>query len=443
MGYGRAIDGERVMLYNEQYQRDASFLSPPPGKNSAPLLKSMIMNTQALPLSQADPHFAYLITDHNLVVREAGAAVALVHPNGVVVGQSLLQLIPAIADAKPRFDEMLAGGLAHYEVEFTTEQPEGPQLRWQLTAIPLRNATDDITCLALRIEPAVAPSELHQEIQRLDAHIQVFKTMMEIIAHDLSTPVTLLSGYLELLQNHGNFAPTSEGGEYIQIMTKTSGRLLALINSLADLAQAEAGLLKLNLQYVDVVQLIYELTREFRPSLMIKKQEVVIEALTQLPLLLCDIARFSQIITNLLSNASKYSPDFSTITVKVGLTAHADFIQISVYDSGVGIAYVDLENIFKRHFRTTEAQTSAIRGLGMGLYIARLMIELHGGSIWCESAPSVGSTFHFTLPIPANDQQTAVLSDDVYTHIRWSDVGPESSLQRPHGPKPVPRQPKR
>ncbi len=355
-------------------------------------------------MSRAHDRSAYLITDPNFIITQTGADVAWLGQLGVVSGQSLVQIIPALAADKPKFQQVLAGRTPQYALEFTLRNAADTQLmHYCLTATPLKNAAGEITSLLHCIEAVTTVNrppqiDLEQEVQHLRDYLQIFKYMMDMIAHDLSTPVTLLSGYLDLLQVNRNFAPESEAGGYIKIMTNMVERLMLLINDLADLSQAEAGKLQLNLQITDVDALIRELALEFRPSLLAKHQVLSIETAGELPMILCDVPRFSQIVNNLFSNASKYSPEASEINVKIKLAPQADFLQISIRDTGAGIASTDLENIFKRHYRTAEAERSSVRGAGLGLYIVRLLIELHGGKIWCESTPGVGSTFHFTLP---------------------------------------------
>jgi signal transduction histidine kinase len=274
---------------------------------------------------------------------------------------------------------------------------------------------------------------LEQEVQHLRDYLQIFKYMMDMIAHDLSTPVTLLSGYLDLLQLQQPFTPESEAGGYVKIMTSMVDRLMLLINDLADLSQAEAGKLQLNLQLTDIEALVRELALEFRLHLLAKRQVLKIELDEQLPLIPCDVPRFAQIINNLFSNASKYSPEASEIYVKINLTAEGDFLQILIRDTGAGIASTDLENIFKRHYRTAEAERSSVRGAGLGLYIVRLLIELHGGKIWCESTPGVGSTFYFTLPTTSDFLEQPVYSDSIEQAYLYQPTA-STSLSYQHNP---------
>jgi len=244
-----------------------------------------------------------------------------------------------------------------------------------------------------------APVDLVQEVQQLRQHVATFQFMLDMIAHELSTPLTLLSGYMHLLQAHSNLRPDSEASEYLQIMAGTIERLMWLVNDLVDLAQAEAGRIQLNTRRVDGLALLRKIALEFRPILASKGQSMTVEATGEPPPALADPVRLAQIINNLFSNAGKYSSPGSKISVQIALTTGQDCVQISIRDTGSGIAATDLSQIFQRYYRTSAAEQSDVRGAGLGLYIARLLVEAHGGMIWCESTPGLGSTFHFTLPI--------------------------------------------
>jgi signal transduction histidine kinase len=118
-----------------------------------------------------------------------------------------------------------------------------------------------------------------------------------------------------------------------------------------------------------------------------------------LPPALCDKNRATQIIENLLSNAAKYTPRGGQITVKTAPAQEEGFLEIAVIDNGVGISVEDQAKIFSRFFRTKSAAAVGASGAGLGLYITRSLVELHGGRIWFESKLGEGSTFHATFPI--------------------------------------------
>ena len=118
-----------------------------------------------------------------------------------------------------------------------------------------------------------------------------------------------------------------------------------------------------------------------------------------LPRVLVDSGRVAQIISNLLSNASKYTPQGGLITIKIAPAEQEGFLQFVVSDNGVGISPADQAKLFSRFFRAESAATTGATGAGLGLYITRSLVELHNGKIWLESELDQGSTFYITLPI--------------------------------------------
>jgi signal transduction histidine kinase len=113
---------------------------------------------------------------------------------------------------------------------------------------------------------------------------------------------------------------------------------------------------------------------------------------------LCDEGRAVQILGNLLSNASKYSPHGGRITIGLALSEQEGFVRVAVADTGVGIAPDEQRHVFTPFFRARSAGQSGARGIGLGLYITRLLVEIHGGQIWFESAINGGTTFFVTFP---------------------------------------------
>jgi signal transduction histidine kinase len=130
-----------------------------------------------------------------------------------------------------------------------------------------------------------------------------------------------------------------------------------------------------------------------------KGQCLTLHVLPGLPPALCDKVRAPQIISNLLSNASKYTPDGGLITVTVAPAEEEGFLQVSVADNGVGISADDQAKLFSRFFRAGTASLTGASGAGLGLHITQSLVELHGGRIWFESGLGEGSTFYVTFAI--------------------------------------------
>jgi signal transduction histidine kinase len=171
---------------------------------------------------------------------------------------------------------------------------------------------------------------------------------------------------------------------------------MALIDDLLDIARIEAGRIELKRTPLDLVPLIQEVARALRPQLKGKDQWFSLELAEALPAVVGDADRVRQILTNLLSNALKYTPSGGRITI----TAHGDAgrVRVAVQDTGIGLAPEDQAQLFTPFFRAQNDATQGVGGTGLGLAITRALVELHGGAITATSAPGQGSTFSFTLP---------------------------------------------
>ncbi len=126
------------------------------------------------------------------------------------------------------------------------------------------------------------------------------------------------------------------------------------------------------------------------------RHDIHMESLPACPVLVADKFRLGQVLRNLLSNAVKYSPDGGTIFIRCRLIPN--YLEVSIQDTGIGMTAAQQAHLFEKFYRADTSNT-AIRGTGLGLAISKLIIELHGGKIWVESTPGVGSTFFFTLPL--------------------------------------------
>jgi signal transduction histidine kinase len=174
---------------------------------------------------------------------------------------------------------------------------------------------------------------------------------------------------------------------------------LHITSSLLDVTRIEAERVDLVLQPTDLAELVHSVAAEYEPQLTARAQRLTIHQAPDLPPALCDRTRTVQIVGNLLSNAIKYSPLEGQIDLAIEPAAADGFLQISVADNGVGIGPNDQDQLFKRFFRATTSTQTGATGAGLGLYITRSLVELHGGCIWFESEPGIGSTFYVTLPI--------------------------------------------
>jgi signal transduction histidine kinase len=192
---------------------------------------------------------------------------------------------------------------------------------------------------------------------------------------------------------------TQDQREVLQIVERSTDRMIKIVNDLLDIARIEAGRIELVMQPLDLSSLLEKVALELQPEWQGKTQQLRLDFQPGLPFALCDETRTAQIAGNLLSNAIKYTPPQGQITMSLALMAEDGFLRVSVADSGIGISTEDQLNIFKRFFRAGNVGSTGVVGTGLGLYISRSLVELLGGQIWFESVLNKGSTFHVSFPI--------------------------------------------
>ncbi|MGH7146494.1 MAG: response regulator [Nitrospiraceae bacterium] len=252
--------------------------------------------------------------------------------------------------------------------------------------------------LAVSLEQKVKERTAELEIARDQAMIAT-RHKSEFLAgmsHELRTPLNAVIGFSEVLleKMFGNVNPKQE--EYLQDILSSGRHLLALINDILDLAKIESGRLELDLSTFDlptVLQNALSLVRERANRHDIRLDLEFDERLGDFT---ADERKVKQILLNLLSNALKFTPDGGNISLKAGLSGGC--AEISVTDTGIGIAQEDQQKIFEEFFQSGD-HVRKREGTGLGLALTRKFVELHGGLIWVQSEKGHGSRFSFTLPI--------------------------------------------
>ena len=220
---------------------------------------------------------------------------------------------------------------------------------------------------------------------------------VSLVSHELRTPLTSIKGYIDLLMDGDAGELNEEQQEFLEIAKNNADRLVALINELLDVSRIESGKIELHRTALDLAGLISEVAQSLRPQIEAKGQHLILELNETLPTVLGDADRVTQILTNLLSNAYKYTPSVGTITVVVQ-AAEKDCVRVDVRDTGIGLSTEEQAKLFTKFFRARNRTTQEVGGTGLGLTITRSLVEMHGGVITVSSTPGEGSTFSFTLP---------------------------------------------
>jgi two-component system OmpR family sensor kinase/two-component system sensor histidine kinase BaeS len=214
------------------------------------------------------------------------------------------------------------------------------------------------------------------------------------IAHELRTPLSVIRGKLEGILD-GVYPATQQ---HLNPVLEETELLTHLVDDLRLLALAEAGQLPLEKRLLDIVDLLRDTQVNFTPQADDRGVTLTLDVPPELPKVAADWRRIAQILSNLLTNALRHTPQGGSVTLAVRLRDNQ--IEVSVRDSGTGIAEQDLPYVFERFWRGDKARTRSANGSsGLGLAIAKQLVEMHGGSIGVTSILDTGSTFWFTLPI--------------------------------------------
>lgn len=241
-----------------------------------------------------------------------------------------------------------------------------------------------------------AAQRLAAEAARAHELTQLKSEFVTLVAHELRSPLTTITGYVELLlEEHGGTA-TEVQRESLQIVQRNGEQLLALIEDLLDISRMEASRLELKHTTLDLARLVREVASSLRPQIEAKGQGLTLELAEALPAVSGDADRVTQILTNLLSNAHKYTASGGSVTITA--RGEGGRVRVSIRDTGIGLSPDDQARLFTKFFRAQNSMTQGVRGTGLGLMITRALVELHGGEITVTSALGQGSTFSFTLP---------------------------------------------
>jgi len=217
--------------------------------------------------------------------------------------------------------------------------------------------------------------------------------MVADIAHELRTPLSNLRGYLEAVRD-GVIKPDADT---IRSLDEEAALLSRLVDDLQELSLAEAGELKLVCQAENIGELIKQMVVGVEAQVVAKEVSISIDLSDKLPLVNIDAHRISQVLRNLLENALAHTAEGGTISVTA--RQQENWVEVSVTDTGEGIPAEDLPNIFERFYRVDKSRARTTGGSGLGLTIAKRLVEAHGGTIQAQSEWGKGSCFSFTVPV--------------------------------------------
>lgn len=288
------------------------------------------------------------------------------------------------------------------EAHFTAEDAKCFQTIAQQVSLPLRNAT------------------LYQEIIKTNKKLERLEKLksefISIVSHELRTPLTSIKNSLDILLSGKCGEITQAGEKFLTMAKRNVTRLSGIINDLLDISKIEAGKMDFHFKPVQL-NIVIDYVKSALSGLAKEKSiEVSVEEYGILPEITADAQRLEQVLTNLLSNAIKFTPEGKSIKIKSELLNAAElkyppcfedamknlkgnYIVVSVEDEGIGIAENELLHAFDKFAQIENSLSRKVGGSGLGLPIAKQLIEAHKGAIWCESVLNKGSKFYFALPV--------------------------------------------
>ena len=242
-------------------------------------------------------------------------------------------------------------------------------------------------------------AQLEQTNRDLTKRNEEIQYVYHTLSHELKTPLTSAREFVSIVIDGLAGELNSTQLNYLRIAKQSCTELAIYINDLLDATRLDTGKLHIELKIVSLAAIIQRAIAIMEPVAAGKKIRLSEKLDTHLMEVMVDESRIMQILTNLLNNALKFTFEGGEVIVKLGEDPkNPEFVQISVTDTGCGIPKDQIDNLFHRFYQIKKSGATPEEGVGLGLYLCREMVLLHGGSIWVESALGVGSTFSFTIP---------------------------------------------
>ena len=318
----------------------------------------------------------------------------------VVDSQGRLELVNRAAEEMLKLDEPTMG--RHY-----VETIRHPGITDLVTAalggsaprsVELAPPRDPARTVIARAAPTATGADrgvvlvLHDitELKRAD---QIRRDFVANVSHELRTPLTAIRGYVEALAE--GEADPEETPRFLEIIMRHTLRMERLVKDLLRLARLDAGQEVLEVAECDVRRLVQSVTSDLEPTLSAREQHVEVDIAADVETVRADPSKLHDVLRNLISNASTYSPEQSTI--RISARRDREFVAIQVQDEGPGIPEEDLSRVFERFYRVDKSRSRDPGGTGLGLAIVRHLVELHGGKVFAENRATGGAQFTIML----------------------------------------------
>lgn len=285
--------------------------------------------------------------------------------------------------------------------------------------------SDDATCfqtIAQQVSLPLKSATLYQEIMETNLKLEKLERLksefISIVSHELRTPLTAIKNSLDIISSERCGTINESGQKFLSMAQRNVQRLAGIINDLLDLSKIEAGKMEYHFTNMNIHSVIDYVKSTLFGVAKEKGLNLIAEETLNLPEIYADAQRLEQVLTNLVSNAIKFTPEGKNIIIRSHLAKaeqlnapdcfkddlkklNGEYIVVCVEDEGIGIAEKDLLRAFDKFAQIENSLSRKVGGSGLGLPIAKQLLEAHSGAIWCDSELNKGSKFYFALPVNA------------------------------------------
>jgi len=338
------------------------------------------------------------------VIRSIAQGLVVVNPNGKVVMMNPTAEKLLGTSKKDKIGKSILENLKKEElVTLTKESSDGGEEK-EIEII----SKDDETKKILKSSSAVIENEDGQTVGMVSMLSDVTKqreldemkeNFVSNVTHELRTPLVAVQKSITMLLDKNVGQITEDQQNFLSIASRNLEKLSKLIDNLLDLSKLEAGKVKLELKALSIGKVITESVESLSAWAKSKSIEVTTDIQAKIPKVDCDPDKLSQVLNNLIGNAIKFTPTSGNITISAGLDKNTNDLKVTIADTGAGIEEEDLTKIFDKFSQAGNKTLTGISGTGIGLSVAKEIVELHGGKIWAEAKDGGGAKFTFTLPI--------------------------------------------
>ena len=349
-------------------------------------LKTLFINTPSVVLA-VDEHF------HILDLNPAAVAILGLPPEQVV-GQHCSHLMKC-----RNMNSTLLCGTSNCPVTRVMQQKQ-PIAHEELILGQVTDRSGEFACSIIPLEHEQSTYVIFdaRDISGIKIANRVQANFVSMVSHELRTPLNSVHGFVDLLSQGYMGELNAEQQKYLSYVQEGVQQLVSTVEDILFMTRSDSGQFEMKQEEVDFELLSHQVVNSLQPQALQAQVTINEDIPLPAPILCVDPQRMKQVLNNLVTNAIKFTPPYGTVTIRVR-PYNERFVMISVSDTGYGIPVEDRQHIFERFYQSNHPQQSKMGGYGLGLSIAKLIVEQHGGEINFHSAINEGTAFYFTTPL--------------------------------------------